>query len=63
MIQKQLKDQTLVTLTNSQKKRLFEKRYDEGYDLHDPEYEAWLSLKHPTQSKSDVSPSGVIARC
>ena len=25
----------------------FERRYEEGYDLHDPEYEAWLNVHHP----------------
>ena len=25
----------------------FKTRYEEGYDLHDPEYEAWLTMHHP----------------
>ena len=25
----------------------FERRYEDGYEMHDPEYEAWLTVRHP----------------
>ena len=37
---------------------LYQKRFEEGYDVPDPKYEAWVSLNHPASctSRSDVSP-------
>ena len=32
---------------------LFETRYSEGYDLHDPVYELWLKETHPGSSDAD----------
>ena len=32
---------------------LYEKRFSEGYDVHDPQYELWLRENHPESSDSD----------
>ena len=31
---------------------MYEKRYQEGYDVPDPEYEAWLKITHPIETSS-----------
>ena len=33
----------------------FAHRYEEGYDLSDPRYEAWLAIEHPNELDSDES--------
>ena len=35
----------------------YEERYQEGYDVPDPEYEAWLKITHPIDSRSAVGSS------
>jgi len=35
---------------------LFEKRFEEGYDLQDDEYSAWVRIYHPEK----VSPSASV---
>ncbi len=47
---------------SSEKVALFEKRYEEGYDLYDEEYEAWLQHFHSNglQSKRMLW-SGVLS--
>ncbi len=37
------------------RKRRFQTRYEEGYDLHDPEYARWLAMYHPAASLSSLS--------
>ncbi|SMN12559.1 hypothetical protein SPBRAN_1768 [uncultured Candidatus Thioglobus sp.] len=32
---------------------LYEKRFSEGYDLHDPQYELWLRENYPESSDAD----------
>ena len=39
-------------LFSPEKEALFRKRYDEGYDIKEPEYVAWLKINHP---ETDVS--------
>ena len=39
---------------SKEKEELFQKRYEEKYDIPDPEYVAWLRLNHPD---AEVSPS------
>ena len=41
-------------LFSKEKEELFRKRYEEKYDIPDPEYVAWLRLNHPD---AEVSPS------
>ena len=54
----------LPTFSNEQI-ALFEKRYSEGYNLHDdPVYELWLKETHPGSSDADsMTLSEVIIRC
>ena len=42
-------------LFTPEKHALFEKRYQEGYDIPDVEYKAWLQIMHPVDAKSGVS--------
>ena len=42
-------------LFTPEKHALFEKRYQEGYDVPDVEYKAWLQIMHPVDAKSGVS--------
>lgn len=39
----------------SEKEDLFQHRFEEGYDLLDPEYLSWLRLNHPDAVPSDES--------
>ena len=32
---------------------LYEQRFSEGYDLHDPQYELWVKENHPSSSDTD----------
>ena len=34
-------------LFTSEKEALFKRRFEEGYDLNDPAYVAWLKINHP----------------
>ena len=36
---------------------LYKKRYEEGYDLNDPGYIAWLKINHPTEVCSNTAKS------
>ena len=36
---------------------LYKKRYEEGYDLNDPGYIAWLKINHPTEFCSNTAKS------
>ena len=38
-----------------EKEQLYQKRYEEGYDLPDPEYQQWLKLCHPVDDDSTSS--------
>lgn len=42
-------------LFSTEKEALFSKRYEEHYDLGDPEYLAWLKLTHPDDINVSVS--------
>ena len=42
-------------LFSPEKEALYQKRYDEGYDLKDPEYVAWLKMNHPDAEVSTCS--------
>ena len=37
--------------------KLYKKRYEEGYDLDDPSYTAWLKINHPTEVCSNTAKS------
>ena len=54
-------------LFTPEQEKLFEQRFQEGYDLKDPEYEAWLRITHPIDARSEprsgVSESDVIRAC
>ena len=40
-----------------------EKRYQEGYDLHDPQYEWWVKENHPSSSDTDSLNTHVSHSC
>jgi len=40
-------DQPTFTLEQEQK---YQRRYEEGFDLPDKQYEAWLKINHPTHT-------------
>ena len=45
-------------LFSPEKEVIFKKRYEEHYDLRDPEYECWLKINHPedvSESASEIS--------
>ena len=42
----------------TKEKELFQKRYEENYDIRDPEYVAWLKIHHPDV---DVSPPETLS--
>ena len=41
------------SLFTPEQKQVFEERFEEGYDLHDPEYDAWLRITHPIDAISE----------
>ena len=44
-------------LFSPDKVKLYKKRYEEGYDLDDPSYTAWLKIYHPTEVCSTTTKS------
>ena len=42
---------------------LFQTRYEEGYDLHDPVYLTWLQIHHPDVCSDTVSSPGSLKTC
>ena len=44
-------------LFSPDKVELYKKRYEEGYDLDDPSYTAWLKINHPTEVCSNTTKS------
>lgn len=46
-------------LFTKEQESLYLKRYEEGYDLDDPGFVAWLKIDHPNKSVSVVSTSSV----
>ena len=42
-------------LFSSEKEAIYQKRYDERYDLKDPEYVTWLKMNHPDAEVSTYS--------
>ena len=44
-------------LSSPDKVELYKKRYEEGYDLDDPSYTAWLKINHPTEVCSNTTKS------
>ena len=41
------------TLFTPEQQQLFERRFQEGYDIRDPEYEAWSKITHPVDTSSE----------
>ena len=39
---------------------LYTRRFEEGYDLPDPKYEAWLSIHHPIAASDNIAPSPIV---
>ena len=39
--------------TNSEKEELYQKRFEEGYDIYDSEYLEWLENNHPESVPAD----------
>lgn len=54
------------TLFTTEQQKLYEQRYQEGYDLTDPEYTAWLRITHPidtvSEPRSDTSLTSLSPR-
>ena len=48
---------TKDSLFSPEKVELYKKRYEEGYDLDDPSYTAWLKINHPTEVCSNTTKS------
>ena len=44
-------------LFSPDKVELYKKYYEEGYDLDDPSYTAWLKIDHPTEVCSNTTKS------
>lgn len=44
-----------LTVFSPEKETLFKKRYEEKYDLKDPEYVCWLRINHPDSAPSVTS--------
>ena len=44
-----------VSVFSPEKQSLFQKRYEEGYDLNDPEYMVWLRINHSDEVNSASS--------
>ena len=51
---------TACSLYTAEQQKLYERRYEEGYDVQDPEYEAWLKITHPMDTRSVVSSSASV---
>ena len=45
-------DVTTSPLFSPEKEDLYKKRYEEGYNVDDPDYIAWLKINHPTSVSS-----------
>ena len=48
------------SLFSPDKVELYKKRYEEGYDLDDPSYTAWLKINHPTEVCSNTANSSSL---
>lgn len=48
-------DGTSLPSFTPDKEELFQHRYEEGYDLYDPEYFSWLEVYHPEALPSNES--------
>ena len=44
-----------VSVFSPEKQSLFQKHYEEGYDLNDPEYMVWLRINHSDEVNSASS--------
>ena len=44
-------------LFSPDKVKLYKKHYEEGYNLDDPSYTAWLKINHPTEVCSNTTKS------
>ena len=40
-------------LFTTEQERLYERRFQEGYDVKDPSYEAWVRINHPGDANSE----------
>lgn len=47
------------TLFSPDKVELYKKRYEEGYNVGDPDYVAWLKINYPTEICSNATKSSV----
>lgn len=54
-------DVTTSTLFTPGKEEIYKKHYEEGYDIFDPDYIAWLKINHPTSVSSACSGSSSSA--
>ena len=48
-------------LFSQEKLELFEKRYEEGYDMPDPEYSEWCKSTHPDTSSSSAATRSALS--
>lgn len=54
-------DVTRSPLFTPGKEEIYKKRYEEGYDIFDPDYTAWLKINHPTSVSSACAGSSSSA--
>ena len=48
-------------LFTPEQERLYEQRFQEGYDLKDPNYEAWVRINHPSDANSECCYSNSLS--
>ena len=54
-VPEQQSDECSSPLFSPEKEALYQKQYDEGYDIRDPGYVAWLKINHPEAELSTCS--------
>ena len=55
-------DESAVSLFSPEEETLYKKRYEEGYDVNDPAYMAWLRINYPT-SVTSASTASSSSKC
>ena len=54
-------DNEQLMLFSPEKEKCFARRFEEGYDIQDTEYIAWIKINHPERCLSNVSSSSMPA--
>ena len=58
-MQAQLLQLIVCFLFTLEQQQMYEHCYQEGYEVSDPEYEVWLKITHPIDTRSEVCSSRV----